>query len=177
LCHYPFPIDITASPANTAIPTAVAFGQTFTSDENCYLYYSEVIATLTTGNTVITAVTFREPRTTLIEDDFSVTLPVSTEITLPGGILTIASTALQSYRGIMPAEYLSDVYSFNFADLPPNPVPILAYQGQPSCIAGFDFLPVLAATWCLTIVDAQYAPALVYPTQFLELDPLLASCR
>jgi len=198
LCHYPFPIDITAAPNNTLIPTAVAYGRTFISNENCYLSYPSVIAafpagfsTYISGTTTLTwsattetiegktytlaAGTVTEYENMMVDDLYSYT-------TLPGGVLTVPSTELQSYRGM--AGYFGSVYSFNFADLPPNPVPVLAYEGSQLCfldlVNSFDlvFYPDTMEPWpwCTTIVDDAYEPFLVYPTQFLDLDPAFASC-
>jgi len=154
LCHYPFPIDITASPNISTIRTAVAFGQTFTSDENCYLSYAPITA--------------RE----LVDNGLSYSVITS----LPGGILTVPSSELQSFRGLAPGAVTNAALSFNFADLPPNHVPLLAYEAALTCDVYLLDAITLVYPWCLTINEGQYAPILVYPTQFLELDPIFSTC-
>jgi len=121
---------------------------TFTSDENCYLSYGSITAWSTFENSN------------------------KTTYTLPGGILTVPSSELQSYRANNPGLQVDDTFSFNFADLPPNHVPILAWEGQTACA----FWDLEFHYFCQTIFESLYAPQLVYPTQFKELNPLLANC-
>jgi len=121
---------------------------TFTSDENCYLSYGHITAWSNFENG-------------------------TTTYTLPSGILTVPSSELQSYRASAPGLIYNDIFSFNFADLPPNHVPILAYEGMTPCA----LYPLSeAGPFCATIFESLYAPQLVYPTQFKELNPLLADC-
>lgn len=150
LCVYPNPIDITATPNVTGTPTAVAFGQTFTSNENCYLIYPSIFAYGTIGTS-------------------------TWDSSLPGGILTLPSTQLQSFRGPNPGLRTAAAYSFNFADLPPNHVPILAYEGNAYCAN--NAIDSVGNPFCQTIVENQYAPNLVYPTQFYALNPAWSSCN
>jgi len=149
LCVYPNPLDITATPAaNETIPTVTAFGTTFTSDENCYISIFSVTAGWS---------------------------PLYIQSSLPGGILTVPSSDLRSYRGHDPGQTIGNIYSFNFADLYPNHVPILAYEGTLECNdknAGNPY----EAPFCATIVEDLYAPNLVYPTQVYDLYPQLSSC-
>jgi len=144
LCVYPNPIDITANAANVT-PIASAFGMNITSDENCYISY---------------------PVISFIEADRT--------ITSPGGILTVPSSNLQSYRGTLPGLKLDDTYSFNFADLLPNHVPILAYEGVDVCAQNYDNF--VANPFCYTIVEDMYAPQLVYPTEFYDKYPEWSDC-
>ena len=149
LCHYPFPIDITATPNNSFTPAAVVDGTTITSNENCYLSYAPLTVSGILGNS-----------------------NVITSYTLPAGTLSVPSSELQSYRAVIPGLQSGDTFSFNFADLLPNHVPILAYEGQTSCA----LLPTTMLSYCATIFESMYAPQLVYPTQFKDLDPLLSTC-
>lgn len=144
LCVYPNPIDITASAANVA-PIASAFGKNITSDENCYLSY---------------------PVISFIEADRT--------ITSQGDVLTVPSSNLQSYRGTTPGLNLDDIYSFNFADLLPNHVPILAYEGISVCARYYGNF--VAYPFCYTIVEDMYAPQLVYPTEFYDKYPEWSGC-
>jgi len=153
LCHFPFPIDVTAAP-NNSTPIAVAYGTTITSDENCYLFYAPLtVWSITIGAGLLSTTDF---------------------FTLPSGILTVPSSELQSYRAWWPGLATADTFSFNFADLPPNHVPILAYEGQSMCVL-LTIDPVNNPL-CATIFEEFYAPQLAYPTQFMELDPRLSSC-
>lgn len=153
LCVYPNPIDITATPNVTGTPTAVAFGKTITSDENCYLLYPFIFAYGTIGAS-------------------SSSVWAST---LSGGILTVPSSELQSFRGANPGLSTTANYPFNFADLPPNHVPVLAYEGGAYCAD--NAVDTAGNPFCQTIVENQYAPNLVYPTQFFAVDPALSSCN
>ena len=154
LCHFPFPIDITAAPNNSFTPIAVAYGMTITSDENCYLSYAPLtVWSITVGAGLLSTTDF---------------------FTLPSGILTVPSSELQSYRAWWPGLATADTFSFNFADLLPNHVPILAYEGQTMCVL-LTIDPVNDPL-CATIFEEFYAPQLAYPTQFMELDPRLSSC-
>ena len=150
LCIYPNPLDITATPAaNEMVPTATAFGTAFTSDENCYIS----IASVSVGWSP-----YYIPKSSL-----------------PGGIITVPSSDLRSYRGHDPGQYVGNTYSFNFADLYPNHVPILAYEGTLECNdknAGNPY----EAPFCATIVEDLYAPNLVYPTQVYDMYPQWSSC-
>jgi len=93
---------------------------------------------------------------------------------LPAGILSVPSSELQSYRAWAPGLQPVDTFSFNFADLLPNHVPILAYEGQSRCF--LQYIDILGGNLCNTIFESSYAPQLVYPTQFKELDPQISSC-
>jgi len=151
LCHYPFPIDITATPSpnDSSTPTAVLDGTTITSDENCYLSYAPLTAWGLIGNS-------------------------SASYTLPAGILSVPSSELQSYRADFAGIETADIFSFNFADLLPNHVPILAYEGQAQCV--LDQVNSLNNPFCATIFESLYAPQLIYPSQFKDLDPRFSTC-
>ena len=90
----------------------------------------------------------------------------------PGGVLSIPSSEVFSYRGHAAAmPQVGDVHwPFNFADLAPNPVPWDAWISQETC-AGLEFYPN-----CQTITQAAYRPWLVYPSAFWSLDPKWSSC-
>jgi len=149
LCVYPDPIDITAIQSNT--PVASMFGMNITSDENCYLSYPVAIAAF---------------------------LNLSVE-TAPGGIVAVPSSNLKSFRNSQYGYSNFFTYSFNFADLPPNPVPVLAYEAGPDCYtstsvgAQDEFID---QSWCETIYDALYTPQLSFPTELIEKFPQWASC-
>ena len=147
LCVYPDPIDITAMPSNT--PVASVFGMNITSDENCYLSYPIAMA-LFYGNDTIQI--------------------------QPADILPVPSSNLQSYRGFQPNYGELFAYSFNFADLPPNHVPVLAYEGAASCsfYAGFGMADLPST--CATIYEQIYAPELALPTELVKKYPQWASC-
>jgi len=151
LCVYPNPIDITAIPAinaNKTITIATGFGTTFTSDQNCYIYFSSITAEWLIGTIVIYS-------------------------SLHEGILTIPFTELQSYRGHVPGYTIGNIYSFNFADLLPNHIPILAYEDTYLCneAVGEPEYP-----FCNTVLEDIYAPNLVYPTKFYDLYPQWTTC-
>ena len=79
--------------------------------------------------------------------------------TLSGGLLAVASTQLQSYRGLVPGLRNVNVFSFNFADLLPGQVQKDAYMGQCRCASS----PLRAD--CQTIFQDRYAPNLVSSSQ------------
>jgi hypothetical protein len=83
------------------------------------------------------------------------TLSASWQTSLPGGVLAIPSAELSSFRGHNPGWEVGNVYSFNFADLLPNHVPIDAYEGMETCAThAWD-------TICQTVFENLYAPNLV----------------
>ena len=86
------------------------------------------------------------------------------------------SSELQSFRVPAPGVATNAALPFNFADLPPNHVPLLAYEAALTCDPDLLGFLSLVYPWCLTINEAQYAPVLAYPTQFLELDPVFSTC-
>jgi len=154
LCAYPNPIDITASPAaNATTPTATAFNTTFISDENVYLSFTNI--TFGFGSPFITG---------------------NLEY-LPGGFLTIPSSGLQSYRGVDPSLTIGNTYPFNFADLYPNHVPVLAYEGALLCSGVYESVGSYVSAYCQTIVEDSYMPPIVFPTQFYDLYPQLSGCQ
>ena len=190
LCAYPNPVDITASPAaNATKPTATAFNTTFTSDENAYYSFANItlvfdipsntrkrrgelgggsgsILNIPSGSSQ----SYRGvvPRDT-IENGFSFEY-------LPGGFLTIPSSSLQSYRGVPPTATIGNIYSFNFADLYPNHVPVLAYEGALICAGWYWSVGTSSSPYCQTIVEDNYIPQIVFPTQFYDLYPQLSGC-
>jgi len=146
LCNYPYPIDITATPAADApVPIATAFNTTFTSDGNVYLSYAEV--TIFTNGTA----QYLSP-----------------------GFLTLPSSELQSFRGVYPYYTIGNIYSFNFADLLPNHVPVLAYEGTGACVDEYN--DPYGYPFCQTILEDIYAPNLVYPTEFYNEFPQYSNC-
>ena len=148
LCIYPDPIDVTAPPSGT--PVASLFGMNFTSDENCYLSYPIAMAIFFYNDTVQTET---------------------------GDIVAVASSNLQSFRGFVPGYTDLFTYSFNFADLPPNHVPVLAYEAGASCSDAAAFgLEVEFDTMCATIYEELYAPVLAFPTELINKFPQWASC-
>jgi len=144
ICVYPDPIDITATPSNT--PIASIFGMNITSDENCYLSYPVVLWISTDGS---------------VEYQ-------------PGDILTVPSSNLRSFRGFEAGYTELFSYSFNFADLPPNHVPVLAYEGAAGCSIQDEFAWSVAT--CMTIYEPLYAPNLGFPTEIFQKYPQWASC-
>ena len=79
------------------------------------------------------------------------------------GIFAVPSSSVSSYYFRAPgptvtdeAEYAS-LASFNFADLPPNPLPASAWSGQASCADNLGETPVN----CAIITEANYAPEIV----------------
>lgn len=88
------------------------------------------------------------------------------------GILALPSSEVSSLRGLAPAQPIAGNvhWSFNFADLAPNPVPWDAWISQATC-AGHESQPQ-----CQTITQAAYRPGLVYPRQFFEMEPEWKSC-
>ena len=151
LCVYPNPIDITATPSNT--PIASVFGMNITSDGNCYLSYP-----------IAWALYYRESGK-----------PYSMQ-TEPGDIVAVASSNLQSFRAFEPDFVDLFTYSFNFADLAPNHVPVLAYEGGSGCIIQVSIGSVSEVMTCATIFEQIYAPNLVFPTELKEKYPQWASC-
>jgi len=123
------------------------FGRNFTSDENCYISYPIAYASFGNGT-------------------------VQTE---PGDIVAVASSNLQSLRG---SQVFADwyTYSFNFADLPPNHVPVLAYEGGADCSMAvyYDWLSLYP--YCATICEALYTPQLSFPTELKAKYPQWATC-
>lgn len=89
------------------------------------------------------------------------------------GILAVPSSEVSSYRGHVPAmQQAGDIkWSFNFADLAPNPVPWDAWINQETC-AGHTQSPN-----CQIITQAAYRPALAYPRQLWALDPAWSNCE
>ncbi|KAI9662260.1 MAG: hypothetical protein M1821_008427 [Bathelium mastoideum] len=78
------------------------------------------------------------------------------------GYLTLPSSSLSSFRSsIVSGRGLTSQYSFNFGDLPPNPVPADAWWG---------------ANGQATITDADYAPAIADAIYFRALDPAWSDC-
>jgi len=147
LCVYPDPIDITAAPAYT--PVASMFGMNLTSDENCYISYPIAIAFWDNG-------TFQ---------------------TEPGDIVAVLSSDLRSFRGSSYGYTDLFTYSFNFADLPPNHVPVLAYEAGAGCSDdASDGLLVELVSTCATIYEALYAPLLAFPTELINKYPQWATC-
>jgi len=134
--------------------TATGFNTTFTSDQNAYLTYDALTVYFKTGS---------------ISNDLDGTTTV-----LPGGILTVPSNDLRSYRGNAPGLTIGNIYSFNFADLLPNHVPILAYEGTLDCEGHYG--DSIGYPFCQTIVENLYAPNLVYPTQFYDIYPQFSNC-
>jgi len=150
LCVYPDPIDITAPPSNT--PVASMFGRNFTSDENCYLSYPIAIAYFFGNYTAVAE-------------------------TEPGDIIAIPSSNLRSFRNFEFDFTELFTYSFNFADLPPNHVPVLAYEAGASCSdAASEGLEVIYESQCATIYEALYAPLLAFPTELINRFPQWADC-
>jgi len=148
LCIYPDPIDVTAPPSGT--PVASLFGMNFTSDENCYISYPIAMAIFHNNDTVQTET---------------------------GDIVAVASSNLQSFRGFVPDYTALFTYSFNFADLLPNHVPVLAYEAGASCSEAASYgLAVELDTMCATIYEELYAPVLAFPTELINRFPQWASC-
>ncbi|KAI9687099.1 MAG: hypothetical protein M1822_002509 [Bathelium mastoideum] len=78
------------------------------------------------------------------------------------GYLTLPSSSLFSFRSsIVSGRGLTSQYSFNFGDLPPNPVPADAWWG---------------ANGQATITDADYTPAIADAIYFRALDPAWSDC-
>jgi len=146
LCAYnPGPIDITATQSNT--PIGSMFGRNITSDENCYVSYPIVVALFENGT---------------IE-------------TQPGDIVAVPSSKLQSFRGFEEYQMQLFTYPFNFADLPPNHVPVLAYEGA-NCPALGNADELTQYSICETIFEALYAPQLVLPTEIVNKYPQWSNC-
>jgi len=150
LCVYPDPIDVTASQPNTsiAVPVASLFGRNFTSDGNCYISYPIAIANFWDGT-------------------------IETE---PGDIIAVPSSELQSFRNSQYGFANFFTYSFNFADLPPNHVPVLAYEGAVDCSIYAQFGEPELNSFCATIYEALYTPQLSFPTELSKKFPRWASC-
>ncbi|KAI9662866.1 MAG: hypothetical protein M1821_007913 [Bathelium mastoideum] len=94
--------------------------------------------------------------------------------TYPAGFVALPSSSVSSYRlppwEEEPVGTQSTLFPFNFADLPPNPVPAQAWSSQLNCI-----FPT--ALDCSTITEADYAPWISYPPYFKNLDPDWVSCQ
>jgi len=147
LCVYPEPIDITAIQSNTPV-VASAFGINITSDENCYISYPIAIA---------------------VFPDYSVE-------TAPGGIVAVPSSNLKSFRNSQYGYANLFTYSFNFADLPPNPVPVLAYEAGLECYTYASYGLMELDPACETIYEALYTPQLSFPSELSAKFPQWASC-
>jgi len=124
-----------------------------TSDENCYLSYP-----------IAWALYYRENGSSYT---------IQTE---PGDIVAVASSNLQSFRAFEPEFTDLFTYSFNFADLPPNHVPVLAYEGGAGCSIQVSIGSVSEVMTCATIFEQLYAPNLVFPTELRKKYPQWASC-
>ncbi|KAL9075823.1 MAG: hypothetical protein Q9157_003879 [Trypethelium eluteriae] len=93
----------------------------------------------------------------------------------PAGFIPLPSSSISSYRGFDPVQSQPPhQYPFNYGDLRPNEVPFDAWAAQPSCDS--ENYPRLFQN-CSVIDDAIYNPALVYPSQILDLDPQWAQCE
>ena len=109
-----------------------------------------------------------------------------------GGLVSFSSTDLYSVTGLPGGAWDAVAYPFNFADLVP-PVPASAYLGMAICqddsspLFGSEFdagggvnllngEPDLAYAYCHTILDWAYAPRLVAPAAYRDVDPAWATC-
>ncbi|KAI9693574.1 MAG: hypothetical protein M1820_009140 [Bogoriella megaspora] len=96
--------------------------------------------------------------------------------TVPAGILGLPSTEVSSIRGFWSSDIGATqlhftLYSMNFADLYPNPVPASAWFGQYTCNQREDW-PA-----CATITEANYVPLISYPSELVNIDPRWSTCQ
>ncbi|KAI9685045.1 MAG: hypothetical protein M1822_005437 [Bathelium mastoideum] len=140
----------TVTPNVSALVTATGYGTTFTSG-TAYIYYSGVSAGGPGG-----------PCGQIHSS----------------GIFGVPSSSVSSYRYFLPGPNVTDsaelapLYSFNFADLPPNPVPAAAWSGQASCVDNLGE----SAVDCSTITEANYAPEINVLSFLTYLDPAWSNC-
>ncbi|KAK0280179.1 hypothetical protein LTR35_008330 [Friedmanniomyces endolithicus] len=73
-------------------------------------------------------------------------------------LMGFSATDIQSQNGYHGSD---GNHSFNYADLPPNPVPASAWFGQASCWFNKND--------CIPIATAAYAPGLAFPSIFLQM--------
>ncbi|KAF2230265.1 hypothetical protein EV356DRAFT_346601 [Viridothelium virens] len=89
----------------------------------------------------------------------------------PAGIFAVPSSSLSSYRlPPVQSELIGNqktLFPFDFADLPPNPVPAPAWSSQITC--AFDHN-------CGVITEADYAPFISFLPFFTSLDPRWIKC-
>jgi len=82
----------------------------------------------------------------------------STSSYIGNTLMAFNATDIQSQRGYHGVD---GNFSFNYADLPPNPVPSSAWFGQADCWFNKNY--------CIPIATTSYAPALVFPSVFLHM--------
>ncbi|KAK3116652.1 hypothetical protein LTR53_002766 [Teratosphaeriaceae sp. CCFEE 6253] len=127
-----------------------------------------------TGTTITPTPTGDGPNTFVINDTVTLTSPTvyvsfhnlsyvtvhfnNTEQYVTNTLMGFEATEIQSQRGYHGSD---GNYSFNYADLPPNPVPASAWFGQVPC--WFD------RNACIPIATAAYGPGLAFPSVFFEM--------
>ncbi|KXL45159.1 hypothetical protein M433DRAFT_130278 [Acidomyces richmondensis BFW] len=82
----------------------------------------------------------------------------STSTYVGNTLMAFNASDIQSQRGYHGVD---GYFSFNYADLPPNPVPSSAWFGQADCWFNKNY--------CIPIAMTSYAPALVFPSVFLHM--------